>query len=208
MQADASPPEGPGDTHRDSRDPFRNWSAGSLLMTLLLLSLGILFTASIIGYLIIRFSKDAWPPPGAPKLPTLLWLSTGLIVISSIAVQIALAGARNKLPAMLTGGLVATSLLGIAFLICQIISWLPMIRYYSDAIAAKEPLFVSTFFFLTGLHAAHVIGGLVPALVLTIKALAGGLSPERTEPVGWLTMYWHFLDVVWVVLFLVLWGTN
>lgn len=203
----ASPPSGPTDETRGAGDPLGKWSAGTLLMTLLLASLGMLFGASIVAYLVIRLGKTNWPPPGAPDLPPLLWISTAIILISSATMHLGLSGAKRGVKGLARGGLAATAALGVAFLVCQLISWLPIMRYYGQSIEIKEPLFTGMFFFLTGLHGLHVIGGLIPAVWLTLAAFAGRLSPDRSEPVSWLTMYWHFLDVVWIVLFAVLWST-
>ena len=60
------------------------------------------------------------------------------------------------------------------------------------------------FYVLTALHAAHVIGGLIPLIVVYIKARRGRYSRNFHPGVRYVTAYWHFLDVVWVLLFLVL----
>jgi len=132
-------------------------------MAILLVTLGVLFAASIVLYLVIRLSAGA-PPVALPPLPSSLWLSTALIVVSSVTIQLARGAARRGQGGLLRGGLVLTLLLGAAFLVCQVVSWQPMIEVYRTLLNADppRPFYVGSFFLLTGLHGAHVLGGLVP----------------------------------------------
>jgi cytochrome c oxidase subunit 3 len=199
-----TPPDD-GAPRRESHDPFRDWAAGTLGMAILLVTLGVLFAASIVLYLVIRLSAGA-PPVALPPLPRSLWLSTALIVVSSVTIQLARGAARRGQGGLLRGGLVLTLLLGAAFLVCQVVSWQPMIEVYRTLLNADppRPFYVGSFFLLTGLHGAHVLGGLVPLGIITARAFAGRYTPQAHAGVAYTTMYWHFLDVVWVVLFAVL----
>ena len=174
---------------------------GRLGMRLLLLALGMLFAATLSGYLAIRGGAQAWPPPGVPKLPAALWISTVLIVVSSVTVQWAVRGIRRGFQASLRNGLLLTLLLGVAFLVSQSINWFSLVAVH---FTARTNLYGFLFYLLTGLHAAHVLGGLVPLGVVTAQAWRGAYTAASHSGVEYVAMYWHFLDVVWVILFAVL----
>jgi cytochrome c oxidase subunit 3 len=174
-------------------------------MALLLVSLGVLFAASLVGYLAIRGRAEAWPPPGAPPLPRGLWLSTVVLLISSGTMHWALASVRAGRLASLRTALLSTTLLGAGFMASQAMSWWALRQ---DLVAHPVPdsaRFVPVMFYtLTVLHGLHVIGGLIPLTVVTRRAWRGQYSSGAHAAVGHCAMYWHFLDAVWVVMFAVL----
>lgn len=175
--------------------------AGKLAMWFVLASLGMLFLASIVGYLVVRLRAEGWPPPGIPGLPAGLWGSTAILAASGFTIHRALKGARSGNQTGLRKGLYATFALGLIFLVIQIANWWQLLTI---DIALNENLYAFTFFMLTGLHAAHVIGGLVPLGVACLRARAGRYSPANHNGVLYCAMYWHFLDGVWIVMFLLL----
>jgi cytochrome c oxidase subunit 3 len=196
-------------------DPRQRFSAGTFGMWLFLASLAMLFAASILGYLIVRwqFAQDArGNPAGAaamnlPPLPALLWLSTLILIASSATMQMAVIAARRDAQRALRAAMVVTFLLGIAFLVTQSVCWMQMIDAHAAAFEqlADMPRYViASFYVLTALHAAHVIGGLIPMALVAARSLAGRYGPGRDAAVHYLSMYWHFLDGVWIVLFSVL----
>ncbi|MFH1279600.1 MAG: heme-copper oxidase subunit III [Candidatus Eisenbacteria bacterium] len=189
-------------------DPGRNdLPAGTSRfgMTLFLASLSVLFLASLAGYMIIRLRAPEWPPEGTPPLPFGLVWSTVALLASSFTMHRALKGAREGTARCLKGGLTATLLLGLLFLILQLLNWRAL---QANSVTAQRDLYGFTFFLLTVLHAVHVIGGIAGLLRTTAKAYAGAYTPERHEGVVLVSMYWHFLDVVWLVLFAVLYVGN
>ena len=186
---------------RDRRREPAPLASGKLGMRLLLLTLGVLFAATLSGYLAIRGRAEVWPPPGVPALPASLWLSTALIVASSFSVQWALRGIRRGLQRPLRLGLALTALLGVAFLVSQTLNWFALV---AASFTARTNLYGFLFYLLTALHAVHVLGGLVPLGAVAARALAGRYTGARHNPVEYVAMYWHFLDGVWVVLFAVL----
>jgi len=88
--------------------------------------------------------------------------------------------------------LALTFILGTIFIIGQII------EYSHSGLSIKDGVYGSTFYLITGLHGAHVIMGLAFMLVIMAMALKRKLSKERYHPVLACTMYWHFVDIVWV----------
>jgi cytochrome c oxidase subunit III len=182
-------------------DPQERFAAGMLGMRIFLLSLGVLFGASVIGYVTIRMVAP--PATGAlPPLPRGLWLSTLLLLAGSATVHGALQAARQDLQERLQACLTVTALLGVSFLAVQGVCWIAWAGPMREALRGAGATYLLTgFYVLTGLHGLHVIAGLVPLLVVTRRAWAGRYSAQNHAGVSYIAMYWHFLDAVWLVLF-------
>jgi len=176
-------------------------AAGVLGMKLFLVSLGVLFTASIIGYLVVRSRAEQWPPAGSPGLPATLWLSTALLIVSSLTMWLALKAIRRGDRAGLKHWLVLTTALGVAFLLSQGASWLLLTQH---GLLPRASLFAFVFYTLTALHGLHVVGGLIPMAITTVRAARGRYTATSHPGVVYVSMYWHFLDVVWLILFILL----
>ncbi len=174
---------------------------GLLGMKIFILALSMLFGASIFGYLVIRSRAPVWPPPGVPPLPATLWISTLIIAVSSATMEGALRAARRGAQGALRAGMLLTTLLGAGFLVSQTLNWFSLV---AADLTAKTNLYGFTFYMLTGLHAAHVLGGLVPLVVVTLRAFRGRYTESAHEGVAYTAVYWHFLAVVWVVLYAIL----
>ncbi|MBP1621301.1 MAG: heme-copper oxidase subunit [Acidobacteria bacterium] len=191
----------PAPHHDPARTAPVELATGKLGMRLLIASLAVLFASTITGYLVVRTRAEVWPPVGMPSLPSGLWLSTVLIVLSSLTIQWAVAGIRRDRQQPLRLGLLATLVLGLAFLASQTVNWFGLV---AADVRPGANLYAFTFFVLTWLHALHVVGGLVPLAVVTTRAWRGGYSAGFHPGVEYTAMYWHFLDVVWLILFAVL----
>ena len=176
--------------------------AGVLGMWIFLATLTVLFLASIVGYLIVRLKAEAWPPPGMPRLPSGLWLATALLLAGSVTVHRALSKIRTGQPTAAVRYLGATLTLAILFLGTQTWNWWGLVA--AKMTATTKNLYAFTFFMLTGLHAAHVVGGVILLAVVTTKAARGRYGSGRHGGMTYAAMYWHFLDAIWIVLFGVL----
>jgi len=177
---------------------------GTFGMLLFLASLTMLFAASMVGYVVIRLQlmndNPPTPPRGTIDLPIWLWLSTFIIVVSSATLHyagicVALERQRNFRRAM-----AVTAVLGLAFLVIQMPSLAALIESQRGVAQANIRLY-ALIVVLVILHALHVVGGLVPLAVITIKAFKGRYDHEHHHPVTHFAMYWHYLDVVWIVMF-------
>ncbi|MFB3785437.1 MAG: heme-copper oxidase subunit III [bacterium] len=192
------PPTDPGRTNE-------HWEsvpgAGRLGMFFFIASLSMLFAASLTGYLAVRLRHESWPPAGMPRLPAGLWLSTLIIVLSSAAIQLALRRIRAGDTAGLRKWLWITNGLGYLFVINQTANWIQLILI---RVTMSVNLYAFTFFMLTGLHALHVLGGLIELGIVTRKAHRGIYTAARHPGVEYSAIYWHFLDVVWIILFTLL----
>jgi cytochrome c oxidase subunit 3 len=171
-------------------------------MILFLAALGVLFAASMTGYLVVRSRAVAWPPEGSPRLPGGLWLSTLVLLASSGTMHWALGAAKAGKQAALRHGLVVTLALGLAFLVNQLLNWQHFLTAHN--LPPQKNLYAFTFYLLTGLHGAHVVGGLAALGVTIAHAGQRRYTPTNHAGVEYASMYWHFLDAVWLVMFGVL----
>jgi len=190
-----------GGDPRHAREGASIPGAGVLGMWIFLATLTVLFLAGIVGYLVVRLKATAWPPPGMPRLPAGLWLATPILVAGSITIQRALALIRAGERAASARWVGATLGLAAAFLAVQSWNWWDLIRV---RLTAGSNLYAFTFFMLTGLHAAHVVGGIVLLAVVFVRARAGRYGSGHHPGVTYAAMYWHFLDVIWLLLFAVM----
>jgi len=170
-------------------------------MWLLLASLGMLFGAALVGFLILRARAEQWPPPGTPPIPSGLWISTALLVVLSAVLVLAGRAARTGRQSMLGRMLSLSVLLALAFLVAQISNWMRMAAF---SVLPDENLLVWFFYALTILHAAHVLFGLVPLLLTAVRAHRGRYTADEHESIHLVGMYWHFLLATWVAILIVL----
>jgi len=171
--------------------------AGTMGIALFLISLSMLFIGSLVAVVLVRASADQWPPANAPALPHLLWLSTALLLGCSAAIHSALAAIRRGDRQGLERRLMGTAGLATLFLACQAVGWF---QFY-DAAVFESHLYGFSFYVLTGLHAAHVIGGIVALVVVLVMTYRGSYSRAHHTGIRNTAIYWHFLDAVWLVLF-------
>ena len=155
---------------------------------------GSLFALVTSAYL-MRMDLPDWR---TVPIPTLLWFNTGVLVLSSVTLQLAQVAARYEDRDVVIAGLLAGGVSAVTFLAGQLLAWqeLRNAGYFLTANPAN-----SFFYLITGLHGLHLLGGLV-ALGRTIaKAFSGLALPQLRLSVELCTTYWHFLLLVWLILF-------
>ncbi|MFZ0495340.1 MAG: cytochrome c oxidase subunit 3 [Methylocella sp.] len=155
---------------------------------------GCLFALLISAYS-MRMEMGEWRPAPAPKL---LWLNTGMLILSSGALQWAQVAARRGKMDSVRGGLLAGGGFALAFLAGQLIAWrqLDASGYYLTANPAA-----AFFYLITGVHGLHILGGLVALGGTMDKAWRGVKLDHMRLSVDLCATYWHFLLFVWLVLF-------
>jgi cytochrome c oxidase subunit 3 len=156
-----------------------------------------MFFAAFFGvYFSIRTSASVWPPKtiGIPELPIPAAL-TVILVSSSVVLQLGVAALRRGRSTTFRGLLGLTILLGASFLALQAYD------YSRLSFGVRDGIYPSLFYVMTGLHMAHVAGGVVLLALVMGQAVTGQLSPERHDPVEAAAIYWHFVDIVWIGLF-------
>lgn len=185
-----------GHGHGDAARRNTRFSNGLLGIIFFLCSEVALFGALIFAYLYLRRTQPSWPPPGIPKLELALpAVNTLILITSSLWCHLSeLAIAKgNKSRFMFFLGL--TILFGATFVVNQ------GIEYSSLHTAIGHDIFGATFFTLTGLHGAHVTLGVLSWISIFIFGLRGRWSADHHFAVRAVGYYWHFVDIVWVILF-------
>jgi cytochrome c oxidase subunit III len=176
---------------------------GTLLGMLLFISSELMFFGGLFGaYATIRGAAGEWPPPGAPDLPVLRTALFSVALISSSAtVHAAVLAIRRGDRSGLVKWLGATIGLGTVFLGGQAFEYSEL---WSEGFGISTDVFTTLFFTMTGFHGLHVLGGLLALILIAAGARRGEFSAHRLGPVEAVSYYWHFVDVVWVLLFSVL----
>jgi cytochrome c oxidase subunit 3 len=156
-----------------------------------------MFFAALFGiYFSIRTSAPVWPPKSieVPELgvPSVL---TAILVGSSVILQFGVAAVRRGQIASFRRLLGATILLGAFFLALQLYD------YSQLTFGIRDGIYPSLFYVMTGLHMAHVAGGVVLLSIVMSQALTGQISTARHDSVEAAAIYWHFVDVVWIGLY-------
>lgn len=187
-----------GDWGREPTPPIAN---AKLMMLLAVMSSVMLFIAMTGGYIILRFGGGAWPPPGMPPLPRTLWINTGLIVVSSLSLAWAQRSVRQGRAQGLTSGLLGATLLGVAFLFGQMRVWNAL---QAGGVHINTGVYGSVFYLLTIMHALHVAGGLTGLSYVLLQSCRGVFTRERYVAVDVAGIFWHFVGIVWVYLFVIL----
>jgi cytochrome c oxidase subunit 3/cytochrome o ubiquinol oxidase subunit 3 len=127
--------------------------------------------------------------------------STVCLLSSSLTVYFAVRALRKNNARLCSLWLAATVLLGAIFLAGTAMEWRQLI--YKDGLTIRTNLFGTTFYSLVGLHASHVIVGLAMLGLALVFSLAGRVNESHAERLDILSIYWHFVDAVWVVVFTV-----
>jgi len=165
-------------------------------MLLFIISEVMLFGAFFTAYFFIRIvNGEAWPAEGDHLPVAIAGVNTAILVSSSFTMHWALEGARRGNRRALRIGLLTTLLLGATFLCIQIN------EYFHIGFAVSENAQSSIFYGLTGLHGAHVFVGLTLLAFATIRAFRGHFSPKEHLGVEIPGIYWHFVDVMWIVVY-------
>jgi len=184
------------------REPSFRMSTEQLMVVLGFVVIGVLFTASLVAYVVTRVEVKLFRPEGSPGLPAGLFASTALLFGVSMAMHGAYRAVTENRFDALRRDLWLGLAFAVAFLIGQAINWTGMIR--AQALLPRPTLFAFTFYLLTGLHAAHVLGGFVPLGIVIHRARAREYSSSRSDGVRFCVWYWHYLGAIWIVLLAVM----
>lgn len=160
----------------------------------------LLFGALISGFLLYKDRTAGGPTPADVYDIPFTSVSSFVLLMSSLTMVLALSAIqRGDEPKMRTW-LAATALLGMTFLSGQVFEFTTFVH---EGLALTTSPFSSAFFVMTGFHGAHVAGGVLLLLSLVGMSLDGRLTTQKIETVELAGLYWHFVDVVWIVIFAV-----
>ncbi len=208
----------------DAEELEKQRSSKRMLLWFGIVSITMLFAGLTSAY-IVRQGEGKWVEFA---MPDLFKLSTAFIFISSFSMQWAVASARRGNKQMLKVALGITALLGIGFMISQYYSWSKLVEqgiYFAGRISDIKTQFKyvptikretaeaagdagnvagSFLFALTALHVAHLLGGMIAIFLVFSRALQGKYSAANYNGVTVCSIYWHFLDGLWIYLYLFL----
>ena len=195
------PPPLPGNGDRDggSGDPPSSFPVTKEQIGLWVLLTGIimLFAGLTSAYIVLR-GVPAWQNI---QLPSLLWPNTIVLLLSSVTIELARrAVCKNRLGSM-NRWLGATTVLGALFVIGQLAAWRQLV---SAGVYLPSTLQSGFFYILTGLHGIHITGGIIALGLVQSRALRNRLNAFNQQPIRLCATYWHFMDGLWIYLFVLL----
>jgi cytochrome c oxidase subunit III len=179
------------------RTTIGKYPTKKVLLWVALVSIIMLF-ASLTSAYIVRQAEGNWVKF---DLPSLFWVSTALIIMSSVSMNWALSSAKKNRPAGIKSGINITTLLGIGFVITQFQAWGSLVdqKIFFTGNPSGSFLYV-----LTGLHVVHLLGGLIYLFIVLLGAYREKYNSNNILGMELCATYWHFLDGLWVYLFLFL----
>ena len=196
-------PQGPVEPSRGYGDYGSNGDAAKRIETAKLglwIALGtmtMLFAAFTSAY-IVRSAGEDWIPL---QIPSLIWVNTALILASSVTIEIAHRAFLALRPIAFRKWLMATAALGVSFLVGQLLAWNQLA---SQGIYLQSHPHSSFFYVLTGVHALHLVAGVIALLYVLSLAMRYKLTAGESSSPSVCATYWHFVGGVWLYLLVVL----
>lgn len=193
------------------KDLGQQYSASSFGMWLFLLTEVLFFGGLFTGYIVYRIAYPEGFAAASHHLDILLGgINTAVLISSSLTMVLAVHAARLGQKNRIAGWLAATIGLGLVFLVIKAVEYSH--KFHEHLVPGRHfqfhgydgpgtQLFFSFYFAMTGLHALHMVIGMIILAVLLIKARQGRYTTEYNTPVDMMGLYWHFVDIIWIFLF-------
>ena len=181
----------------ETHEPAEGLELRKLAMWVFLSSEVIFFGSLIATFLVYKNKSLTGPGQEVLNIP-LTGVNTFILIVSSLTMVLSLASAINDRQRQLKLWLLATIMLGTVFLSIQGYEYF---KLWNEGLTPTANLFGSAFYTLTGFHGTHVLVGVIILLGVLLKALLGGFGPKHYLPIELAGLYWHFVDLVWIVLF-------
>jgi cytochrome c oxidase subunit 3 len=135
------------------------------------------------------------------EIPVLFWYSTAAILLSSVTLYLAAKAFKQREMSRYKTMISATLVLGVLFILMQVIGFKQL---WDQGLTLKSNVAYSFLYVIVGLHALHVIGGIIALLVMSLKAFSVKTRTYSSVPVELISTYWHFVDILWVYLLIFL----
>ncbi|HRD57062.1 MAG TPA: heme-copper oxidase subunit III [Ferruginibacter sp.] len=166
---------------------FNLWVAiGSMMMMF----------AGLTSAVIVKRNQAGW---AGFEIPTLFWISTIVILLSSITMVMAVKAFKERNIKKHRSFFVITLLLGITFVALQIVGF---IQLTAQGFSLNSNVAYSFLYVIVGVHALHVLGGIIALIVMNIKGYSNKVKQYSAAPIEVMGIYWHFVDVLWLYLLL------
>jgi len=168
---------------------FTLWVAiGSILMMF----------AGLTSAYIVKRNQANWT---SFEIPMMFWISTAAIVLSSLAIVAANKAFRAREISKYRSLMFVTMILGVLFIVFQTIGFKQL---WDAGLTLQKNVAYSFLYVIVGLHALHVIGGVIALVVMTLKAFSNKTRVYSSVPLEVMSTYWHFVDVLWIYLLIFL----
>ncbi len=186
-----------------AESPLTPESWGKLGMWIFLCGDAMTFGTLIVTFGIMRIAAADWPVPSEVLGVNLTAFMTFLLICSSVTMVLALSGIKRGNMQEFRKFMLLTILGGTAFLACQAYEWTHLIHEGVTITANKygSPVFGDTFYIMTGFHGMHVFGGVVYLIVMFVGGVTGRITQANASVVEIAGLYWHFVDLVWILIF-------
>jgi cytochrome c oxidase subunit III len=195
------PPRWPGESggnggSGDSGSSFPV-SKGQLALWILLIVILMMFAGLSSAYIVLRGMPD-WQ---SIQIPSILWLNTAILLASSAAIEAARKSLAHRRVDVMKTWILVSAVFGFAFLAGQLYAWRQLVL---AGVYLPSTLHSSFFYILTGLHGIHLLGGVSALGYVLVRAFRNRVIPGRDESLKLCATYWHFMDGLWVYLFVLL----
>jgi cytochrome c oxidase subunit 3 len=154
----------------------------------------IMMFAGLTSAYVVKRDQPGWTTFSIPKA---FWYSTAVILASSLTIQMALKAFKEREMQRYRNLLTTTAILGILFVVLQ---WTGFRQIWNTGITFKGSGGGQFLYIIAGLHAVHVLGGILALIVMFIKAFASKVRSYNSVPVELMSTYWHFVDLLWIYL--------
>ena len=161
----------------------------------------VMFFGGLTSAVIVKHGEGGWQ---GFELPLAFWVSTAIIIVSSITFNWALSSAKKDQQTMLKNGVALTLVLGIGFVISQFMGWGVLKDQGIYFTGKTQQASGSYFLVLTWAHFAHLIGGIISLIVVLVNSSRGKYNSKNLLGLQLSATYWHFLGGLWIYLFLFL----
>ena len=184
------------DARRGGMDP-------ALLGMMLFIASEVMFFAALFAaYFNAKATLPVWPPEGYEDVLELFpipVIATAILIVSSFTMPWATSRIRKGDRTGLNRAVAVTLALGVIFLAIQLYDYWELVT--EKGFSIDSGIYGTLFYTLTGFHGAHVFGGVIMLAVVLYRGTAGQFSARHHDAVEAASLYWHFVDVVWIVLF-------
>jgi len=196
------PPQGdskdwpPGFSREDAIEPEK-YRIGMWVGLASILMLFIALTSAYIvrGVPALSGGDSDWLPLAMPRV---LWVNTAVLLLSSVSIELARRALKKNEYERFRGWISLTTLFGVLFLVGQLIAWRQLA---AQGVFINSHPHSSFFYLLTSLHGVHLLGGVIALAYVTVAALRMRIGFKRRTAVDVTSIYWHFMDGLWIYLF-------
>jgi cytochrome c oxidase subunit 3 len=156
----------------------------------------VMMFAGLTSAYIVKRDQPGWT---SFPIPRAFWYSTATILVSSVTVQMALKAFKERAMMRYRNLITLTAFLGVAFVVLQ---WEGFKSIWNSGVRLKGSGGGQFLYIIAGLHAAHVLAGIIALIILFIKAFASKVRRYNSIPIELMSTYWHFVDLLWIYLFI------